>query len=180
TEEKIELSKDENFNPLKQDTLKNKGAEEILRTFHLGTIPFNYGFLPQTWEDNKQKDFFSSLPGDDDPVDVVELSNEPIETGKIIHFKALGALCLIDQGETDWKIIGISSENDLFDKICNLDDIRKHFPGKIEQIKEWFVYYKTAEGKQKNKIGHEESVLGARVFKQNAKLDKFFIWKLKS
>ena len=51
---------------------------------------FNYGFIPQTWEDD-------SLGGDGDPVDLVDLgqnNRKPILA--VCDFIVLGSLGLID------------------------------------------------------------------------------------
>ena len=52
-----------------------------------GPIFWNYGFVPQTLED-KNETFTDSITGkqyigDDDPIDVVELSTESMPTGSI-------------------------------------------------------------------------------------------------
>ena len=46
TNAKLEISKEEKWNPIKQDTKKGK-----LRYIGYGDYPFHYGAFPQTWED---------------------------------------------------------------------------------------------------------------------------------
>jgi len=95
---KMECATKERWNPIKQDVKKGK-----LRFFSYGPIPFNYGFLPQTWEDPTKRSTFSdsATMGDNDPIDVVELSDMPLSCGQISSVKVLGCLGLIDEGETD-------------------------------------------------------------------------------
>jgi inorganic pyrophosphatase len=50
---------------------------------------------------------FIGFVGDDDPIDAIELSDEPCEMGKVYRVKVLAALGMIDGNETDWKVIYI-------------------------------------------------------------------------
>ncbi|KAE9448412.1 hypothetical protein C3L33_19690, partial [Rhododendron williamsianum] len=72
-------------------------------------INWNYGLLPQTWEDpslaNSEVD---GALGDNDPVDVVEIGESRGKVGQILRVKPLAALAMIDEGELDWKIVAIS------------------------------------------------------------------------
>jgi inorganic pyrophosphatase len=103
---KMEVCLEEPWHPIKQDEKKG-----VPRVFKAGPIPFNYGLLPQTWEDPNHVVPDTGFPGDGDPVDVVELSDEPMGIGSIAEIKLLGVLAMIDQGETDWKIIGIKASH---------------------------------------------------------------------
>lgn len=42
--------------------------------------------------------------GDNDPLDVCEIGLRQISTGEVRQVKVLGILCLIDDGEADWKV----------------------------------------------------------------------------
>ena len=48
--------------------------------------------------------------GDKDPLDLVELGNRRFKCGHITPVKVLASICLIDQGEVDWKIFAINME----------------------------------------------------------------------
>merc|ERR1719424_2119446 len=71
TRAKMEIATDEDATPINQDI--KKGA---LRYFNYGDIPFNYGCLPQTWEDPNQVHPATNCVGDNDPIDVVEISDD--------------------------------------------------------------------------------------------------------
>jgi len=64
--------------------------------------------------------------------------------------KVLGAIALIDEGETDWKILTIDITDPLADKIDDIDGIRHHMPGLLEAATEWLKLYKIPAGKPEN------------------------------
>lgn len=67
TKAKMEVATKESHNPIAQDIKKGK-----LRDYH-GPIFWNYGCLPQTWEDPSVLNPAVNCKGDNDPVDVVRL-----------------------------------------------------------------------------------------------------------
>jgi inorganic pyrophosphatase len=111
TRGKMEIATKEEFNPIKQDVKKGE-----LRYFKLGDIPFNYGCLPQTWEDPAFAHPDTRLGGDNDPIDAVEIG-PAIACGVIAPVKVLGVLAMIDEGETDWKVLVISRAHPLASKM---------------------------------------------------------------
>ncbi|CAI0399665.1 unnamed protein product [Linum tenue] len=141
---KMEVATDEPFTPIKQDTKK------VFRY----NINWNYGLLPQTWEDpsfaNNEVD---GAFGDNDPVDVVEIGERRGEIGEILKIKPLGALAMIDEGELDWKIVAISLDDPKAALVNDVDDVEKHFPGTLTAIRDWFRDYKIPDGKPANKFG---------------------------
>ena len=54
--------------------------------------------------------FLFYVQGDDDPIDVVDLSTKDRQLLDIVKVKVLGAFCLIDQGELDWKVLVMDVE----------------------------------------------------------------------
>ena len=144
-------------NPIMQDEKKGKP-----RLYH-GPIFWNYGFLPQTWEDPNVKgdaDVGGAF-GDDDPMDVVEIGAATQEMGAVVQIKALGVLSMIDDGELDWKLIAIAANDEHAASINDVDDIEKFYPGTVSGIREWFRWYKTPDGKPVNGYGHGERALPA-------------------
>jgi inorganic pyrophosphatase len=143
--EKLEVSTKAAFNPIVQDRVKKTGA---LRKFNVpGGIPFNYGCFPQTWEDPAHTDGDTKCRGDGDPLDVVELSGAPLAIGSFTPVRVLGVLALIDEGETDWKIIAISEASPLSWK--TLQDVPAEV---LARVTNWFRLYKTFDGKPENEF----------------------------
>lgn len=66
---------------------------------------------------------FLVLQGDNDPVDVVEIGGEPLESAGVYSVKALGAYAMIDGGELDWKIICIRSDHSLAPVLNDIADV---------------------------------------------------------
>jgi inorganic pyrophosphatase len=126
------------------------------RKFQAGDLPFNYGALPQTWEDPRIVHPQTGLPGDNDPLDAVEISTDAKSIGEVCTVKILGALALLDQGETDWKIIVLDKAHPSADAINNLSDAERLISaGLVDRIREWFRTYKIAEGKGENRFAVE-------------------------
>ena len=143
TLDKMEMSKLYN-NPIVQDTEDNKP-----RKFKYGEIPWNYGFIPQTLED---KDIICdklNLPGDGDPLDVIDVSDIKAKIGDIIKIKVIGIMPLIDEGEADWKVIGINIKDSLSNIIDSVSDL---YPFQTNKIYDWFLNYKKYKGVE-NKVG---------------------------
>eukprot|EP01096_Ripella_sp_DP13-Kostka_P016414 TRINITY_DN798_c0_g1_i1.p1 TRINITY_DN798_c0_g1~~TRINITY_DN798_c0_g1_i1.p1 ORF type:complete len:199 (-),score=58.96 TRINITY_DN798_c0_g1_i1:40-561(-) len=141
----MEVAVDEDSHPIKQDLKKGE-----LRFLKHGKKLYNYGFFPQTWEDPKFVHPDTKHPGDNDPIDVIEIGSKVTERGTIRPVKVLGCLALIDEGETDWKVIAIDVEDVLAPILHTVADVERELPGTISKIREWYRVYKVAEGKQAN------------------------------
>ena len=124
-----------------QDTKKGK-----LRDYH-GPIFWNYGCLPQTWEDPGVVDAAVGECGDNDPLDVVEIGSAATEMGAVTPVKALGVLSMIDDGELDWKLIAVRTDDPLAAQLNDIADVEALLPGTVSGIREWFRWYKTPDGK---------------------------------
>jgi len=162
TFKKMEVDTKSPGNPIKQDEKKGKA-----RLYH-GPIFWNYGCLPQTWEDPNVKgdEDVGGAFGDDDPVDVVEIGAASLEMGSFTPVKVLGCLSMIDDGELDWKVIAINAADEKAGEINDVDDIEKFYPGTVSGIREWFRWYKTPDGKPVNGFGHGEVALNAEKTKE--------------
>jgi len=88
----METATDEPFTPIKQDIKKGQ-----LRYLKHGNVLHNYGCFPQTWENPKEIHPATNLPGDGDPVDVIEIGSRNAVIGEVYPVKALGVLALIDE-----------------------------------------------------------------------------------
>jgi len=149
TQPKLEISRDIPLNPIKQDVKNGKLRNVALK------YPFNYGAFPQTWENPAFVHPDTKSKGDNDPVDVVDLSSSVTPTGTIKKIKVLGTYAMIDEGETDWKVVGIDLEDPLANKLNDVDDIEKHLPGKLKEVFEFLRDYKIPDGKPPNHFAFE-------------------------
>lgn len=151
TNAKVEISKEENFNAFKQDTKKGK-LRFVRNCFpHKGYI-WNYGAFPQTWEDPHHTHPDTKAKGDNDPLDVCEIGEQVGYTGQIKQVKVLGVMALLDEGETDWKVIVIDINDPLASKLNDIEDVERHLPGLIRATNEWFRIYKIPDGKPENQF----------------------------
>lgn len=149
TNAKLEISKEESFNPILQDTKKGK-LRYVRNCFpHHGYI-WNYGALPQTWEDPNALNADTKAKGDNDPIDVCEIGEQVGYTGQVKQVKILGVMALLDEGETDWKLIAIDINDPLAAKLNDIEDVERHLPGLIRATNEWFRIYKIPDGKPEN------------------------------
>lgn len=153
TKAKMEVATDEELTPIKQDTKKGR-----LRDYPYN-INWNYGMLPQTWEDPGHEHPEMKVMGDNDPVDVVEIGSAALEMGSVTPVKPVGVYAMIDDGELDWKVIAISANDPKAADINDVEDVEKHFPGELEKIRVWFRDYKTPDGKPQNKFGLDDKCM---------------------
>lgn len=139
---KFEIDTGGGKNPIKQD----KDKKGNLRSYVWGDMMFNYGAFPQTWEDPDEVSHHTNHKGDDDPLDVIELSGRCFDTGAIVEVKVLGIIAMIDDGETDWKVIAIHTKDPLAPLLNDVQDVHKHCHGAIPAIVAWLRHYKSHKG----------------------------------
>jgi inorganic pyrophosphatase len=93
-------------------------------------FPVEYGFVPQTWAD------------DDDPLDIMVLSYEPLEVGCIVKVRVIGALIVEDEKGEDAKVLSVPVNDARFDGYHDIADVHPH---KLMEIQEFFETYKRLE-----------------------------------
>ena len=76
--------------------------------------------------------------GDNDPVDCCEIGHRVARRGDVLSVKVLGTLAMIDDGEADWKMIVIDTEDPLAGELNNLEDVERVMPGFLAATREWF------------------------------------------
>ncbi|XP_078453435.1 inorganic pyrophosphatase-like [Lampetra fluviatilis] len=151
TNAKMEIATKDPLNPIKQDVKKGK-LRFVANVFpHHGYI-WNYGALPQTWEDPSHKDADTGCCGDNDPIDVCEIGSRVCARGEVVQVKVLGCLALIDEGETDWKLIAIDVNDPDAASLHDIEDVRRLKPGYLEATIDWFRLYKIPDGKPENEF----------------------------
>lgn len=92
-------------------------------------------------------------------MDVCEIGAKIVKTGEIRPVKILGILCMIDEGEADWKVVAIDAEDKWAPFLNDIDDVAKQLPGTLEAIREWFRTYKIPDGKPPNVFGLDEKFM---------------------
>ena len=94
--------------------------------------PFDYGFSPQTlWDDN-------------DPLDVVVLTTFPLHPGILVAVRPVAVIDMVDNGESDYKIIAVPVEDKRWDDVQDLADVNKH---SLKEFQHFFETYKALKGK---------------------------------
>ncbi|XP_018014692.2 inorganic pyrophosphatase isoform X2 [Hyalella azteca] len=151
TNAKMEIATKEPLNPIKQDIKKGK-LRYVANVFpHHGYI-WNYGALPQTWENPSHIDESTGEKGDNDPIDVCEIGYRIAKPGDVLQVKVLGIIALVDEGETDWKVIAIDVNDPLAPQLSDIGDVELHMPGFMKATVEWFKIYKVPDGKPENQF----------------------------
>lgn len=93
-------------------------------------FPVEYGFVPQTWFD------------DEDPLDIMALSYEPLEVGCLVKVRVIGALIIEDEKGEDPKILSVLINDARFDGYKDISDVHPH---RLREIQEFFETYKRLE-----------------------------------
>ncbi|KAF3828220.1 hypothetical protein GH733_004009, partial [Mirounga leonina] len=158
---KMEIATKDPLNPIKQDVKKGK-LRYVANLFPYKGYIWNYGAIPQTWEDPGHNDKHTGCCGDNDPIDVCEIGSKVCARGEIIRVKVLGVLAMIDEGETDWKVIAINVDDPDAANYNDINDVKRLKPGYLEATVDWFRRYKVPEGKPEN---HMNTTVSESPFK---------------
>ncbi|MCS6820960.1 MAG: inorganic diphosphatase [Microscillaceae bacterium] len=94
--------------------------------------PANYGFIPQTYCDDK------------DPLDILVLSQIEVVPMCIIPAKVIGVMRMLDNGEADDKIIAVAAGDPSVSYINDISQIPAHF---LSEMRSFFEDYKKLEKK---------------------------------
>lgn len=94
--------------------------------------PANYGFIPKTYCD------------DNDPLDILILSQIDIVPLCIVSAKVIGVMRMIDGGEADDKIIAVAEGDPSVNHINDISELPQHF---ISEMRNFFEDYKKLENK---------------------------------
>jgi inorganic pyrophosphatase len=90
--------------------------------------PVNYGLIPNT------------KAADGDPLDIM-LLGPAVSRGSVIEAKYIGALLMLDGGEVDDKIVGVTTGSPLY-AVNDTDELDERFPGVKRIVETWFANYK--------------------------------------
>ncbi|MEY3679343.1 MAG: hypothetical protein RI924_1484 [Bacteroidota bacterium] len=95
--------------------------------------PAHYGFIPQTYCDDK------------DPLDILVLCSVDVYPLTIIEAKPIGVMHMVDQGEQDDKIIAVAKNDPSVNYMNDLSELPPHA---MKEIVRFFQDYKALEHKQ--------------------------------
>jgi inorganic pyrophosphatase len=95
--------------------------------------PINYGFIPQT------------LGHDGDPLDILVICSQPIQSLCLVEANVIGNMQMIDQGQKDDKIIAVAAKDPAVNHISKMDELPQHF---LLELKNFFEQYKVLESKK--------------------------------
>lgn len=117
-------------------------------------LPALYGFVPQTFCDEKIREFAELksgrqvIRGDGDPLDICVLTERNISSGDIIlEAIPIGGFRMIDKGEADDKIIAVLKQDEIYG---HLKDVSECPATLTDRLKHYFLTYKNMPG-QENK-----------------------------
>lgn len=146
--------------PIKYEFNKELGLLQVDRFLSTSmTYPCNYGFIPNTQAD------------DDDPVDVLVLTQVPLTPGVLISVRPVGALLTEDEKGQDEKILAvpISSVDSYYDNIKDYSDLPKNL---LNKIVHFFSHYKDLEKGKTVTVGKWVSAKEAQEIIKKSHLTK--------
>lgn len=95
--------------------------------------PANYGFIPQTYCEDK------------DPLDILVITSIELPPLCLIDARVIGVMRMIDQGEADDKIIAVANNDMSVSHIQNIEDLPPHTTIEMQRF---FEDYKKLENKE--------------------------------
>jgi inorganic pyrophosphatase len=112
---------------------KETGMLRLDRVLYSSTYyPTNYGFIPRT------------LGDDNDPLDILVLSQIDVEPLCIVKAKVIGVMRMIDSGKGDDKILSVAADDVSVSHIKSVDELPDHFH---RELKHFFEQYTRLENK---------------------------------
>lgn len=119
---------------VKYELDKETGLLRVDRVLYSSVVyPANYGFIPQT------------LGEDHDPLDVLVLMQEPVHPLSIVRARPIGMMTMLDQGESDEKIICIHLDDPEYRAYRHIRDLAPH---RLSELERFFLDYKKLEHKE--------------------------------
>jgi inorganic pyrophosphatase len=113
-------------------------------------VPNLYGFIPQTYCDQKVAEYAQmktgreGMVGDGDPLDICVLTQRTINHSDIIlQAIPIGGFRMIDKGEADDKIIAVLKGDEVYEQ---WKDIKDCPPSILNRLKHYFLTYKGIPG----------------------------------
>src|SRR5574344_1784121 len=121
---------------------KELGVLRLDRVLFTSTAyPHNYGFIPKT------------LAKDGDPMDVLVLCSEKIDSLAIVDAVPIGVLTMKDGNSEDEKVIAVAITDPFYNSYKDISELPAHI---LQEIVHFFTVYKQLE----NKVTVIENVYG--------------------
>ncbi|MEX2514531.1 MAG: inorganic diphosphatase [Candidatus Paceibacterota bacterium] len=135
---------------------KETGLIALDRAMHTAQdYPFDYGYIPQTlWDD-------------DDALDVIILTSNPLDSGILVRTRPVGIMNMIDDGERDDKIIAVPTTDPRFDEILDLTDVNSHT---LKEMNHFYATYKNLQDKEVEVTGFGDKKAAIEAFERGKKL----------
>lgn len=95
--------------------------------------PANYGFIPQTYCDDK------------DPLDILVICSVDILPMTLVEAKIIGVMHMVDGGEQDDKLIAVAKNDPIYNYINDVEQLAPHV---MKEIVQFFESYKALEKKE--------------------------------
>ncbi len=122
---------------------KESGLLKLDRVLYSSVYyPANYGFIPQTYCDDR------------DPLDIIILSQIDVVPLCIVKAKVIGVMRMMDSGDMDDKIIAVAFHDMSVNHIDDISGLPEHF---FRELRHFFEEYKKLE----NKTVEIENFLGS-------------------
>lgn len=119
---------------MKYELDKKTGLLKLDRVLYTSThYPANYGFIPRTYAE------------DGDPLDVLVLCSEPIDSLALVKCYPIGVISMLDNGAKDDKIIAIPFNDPTYNTYKDICELPTHV---FEEMSHFFKVYKQLEGKE--------------------------------
>lgn len=140
---------------------KETGLIALDRALHTSQdYPFDYGFMPQShWEDG-------------DPLDIVVLTTYALAPGILVKVRPVAIVHMVDDGESDAKIIAVPEKDPRWDAVKDIGDINPHT---LKEIEHFFITYKLIQKKEVriDGIGDRSEAIAAITRSQELYKEKF-------
>jgi inorganic pyrophosphatase len=102
--------------------------------------PTAYGFIPGTlWDDG-------------DPLDILVLTEEPLQTALFLQVRPVGLLVMTDEKGSDSKILSVPVQDPRYNNVNDIGDVQQHF---LREAEHFFETYKELENKSVTSFGWE-------------------------
>ena len=151
----IEIPKESN---VKYEYDRKTGAIKVDRILYGSEVyPQNYGFIPE------------ALDWDGDELDILIFAGQAFQPGVRVPARILGAMEMIDSGETDTKLIGVIDCDPRYASYQKLSDVPEHL---LKEIANFFENYKRLQKKTVTVKGFRDEVWAEKEYNECVELMK--------